>query len=216
MTSLWGIYGGGGCGRGIMPLARAQAAAADEDIRLVFVDDGCAGQRINGHDALSFAAFCAEPASSRHIAIAIANPATRARLAQQCDDAGLAALSVTAAGVVTMDDVEIGEGALLSPGMVITSNIRIGRHFHGNIHSIVEHDCVIGDFVTFAPGVRCNGAIHIGDGAYIGAGAVIRQGTGTRPVRIGAGAVVGMGAVVLGDVPDGATVVGNPARVLRG
>lgn len=214
MSTLWGIFGAGGCGRGIMPLARAQTASANEDIRLVFVDDGCAGQTVNGHETLSFAAFCAEPAASRHIAIAIADPATRARLAQQCDAAGLTPLSVTAAGVVIMDDVEIGPGALLSPGMVITSNIRIGRHFHGNIHSIVEHDCVIGDFVTFAPGVRCNGAIHIGDGAYIGAGAVIRQGTRARPVRIGAGAVVGMGAVVLGDVPDGVTVVGNPARVL--
>lgn len=216
MTILWGIFGAGGCGRGIMPLARAQALGSNGTVRLVFVDDGCAGQRINGHETLSFAAFCAEPADSRHIAIAIADPATRARLAQQCDAAGLLPLSVTATDVVIMDDVEIGPGALLSPGMVITSNIRIGRHFHGNIHSIVEHDCVIGDYVTFAPGVRCNGAVHIGDRAYIGAGAVIRQGTSTRPVRIGAGAVVGMGAVVLGDVPDGATVVGNPARVLRG
>ena len=216
MTTLWGIFGAGGCGRGIMPLARAQAAAASEDIRLVFVDDGKAGQRVNGHETLSFAAFCAQLASSRHIAIAIADPATRARLAVQCDAARLTPLSVTATGVVIMDDVEVGPGALLSPGVVITSNIRIGRHFHGNIHSIVEHDCVIGDFVTFAPGVRCNGAIHIGDGAYIGAGAVIRQGTLSKPVRIGAGAVVGMGAVVLGDVPDGAKVVGNPAKVLRG
>lgn len=214
MTTLWGIFGAGGCGRGIMPLARAQASTADHAIRLVFVDDGCAGQCVNGHDTLSFAAFCAEPADSRHIAIAIAAPATRARLARQCDAAGLTPLSVTAAAVTIMDDVEIGPGALLSPGMVITSNIRIGAHFHGNIHSIVEHDCVIGDYVTFAPGVRCNGAIHIGDGAYIGAGAVIRQGTAERPVRIGAGAVIGMGAVVLGDVPDGATVVGNPARIL--
>ncbi len=198
-----------------MPLARS-AAAAHSDVRLVFIDDGHAGTTINGHGVLSFAAFCAEPADSRSVAIAIADPATRARLARQCDAAGLASLAVSAADVVIMDDVEIGPGALLSPGMVITSNIRIGRHFHGNIHSIVEHDCVIGDFVTFAPGVRCNGAIHIGDGAYIGAGAVIRQGTSARPVRIGAGAVVGMGAVVLGDVPDGATMVGNPARVLRG
>lgn len=215
MSILWGIFGAGGCGRGIMPLARAQAALDARDIRLVFVDDGKAGQTVNGHTTLSFDAFCIEPATERAIAIAIADPVTRCRLARTCDDAGLSTLSVQAAGVVIMDNVEIGPGALLSPGMVITSNIRIGAHFHGNIHSIVEHDCVIGDFVTFAPGVRCNGAIRIGDGAYIGAGAVIRQGTGARPVRIGAGAVVGMGAVVLGDVPDGATVVGNPARVLR-
>jgi sugar O-acyltransferase (sialic acid O-acetyltransferase NeuD family) len=197
-----------------MPLARAQAALEGRDIRLVFVDDSKAGQIVNGHATLSFDAFCAEPSAEKAIAVAIADPATRRRLVGKCNDAGLAPLSVTASGVVIMDDVQIGPGALLSPGVVITSNIRIGAHFHGNIHSIVEHDCMIGDFVTFAPGVRCNGAIHIGDGAYIGAGAVIRHGTAARPVRIGAGAVIGMGAVVLSDVPDGVTVVGNPARML--
>ncbi|MEP6868613.1 MAG: DapH/DapD/GlmU-related protein, partial [Novosphingobium sp.] len=82
---------------------------------------------------------------------------------------------------------------------------------HCNLYSYVEHDCVIGDFVTFAPAVRCNGNVRIGDGAYIGSNAVIRQG-----ITIGEGAVVGMGAVVIRDVPTGATVVGNPARVLRG
>jgi len=49
----------------------------------------------------------------------------------------------------------------------------------------------------------------VGAGSYVGARAVIRQ-----QLRVGAGALVGMGAVVVRDVPDGATVVGNPARPL--
>lgn len=69
---------------------------------------------------------------------------------------------------------------------------------------------MIGDFVTFAPGVRCNGNVRIGDFAYIGAGAMIRQG-----LSIGAGAVVGMGAVVTKNVPEGVIVAGNPARILE-
>ncbi len=72
---------------------------------------------------------------------------------------------------------------------------------------------MIGDFVTFAPGVKCNGNIHIQAHAYIGAGAVIKQGTPDQPLVIGSGAIVGMGAVVTKSVPAGVTVVGNPARI---
>ncbi len=125
----------------------------------------------------------------------------------RCRDAGIGFLSARSATHVEMDEVEIGEGALLSPYTTVTSNIRIGRHFHLNLYSYVEHDCMIGDFVTFAPSVRCNGNVRIGDGAYVGSGAVIRQG-----LRIGAGATVGMGAVVTKDVPAGETWIGNPAR----
>ena len=111
-----------------------------------------------------------------------------------------------------MDDVQIGEGAILCPFVTLTSNIRIGKHFHANLYSYVEHDCIIGDYVTFAPGVKCNGNVVIEDYAYIGAGAVIKQGQPGRPLVIGRGAVIGMGAVVTKSVPPGVTVIGNPAR----
>jgi acetyltransferase-like isoleucine patch superfamily enzyme len=103
---------------------------------------------------------------------------------------------------------------VLSPFVTLTSNIEIGRCFHANLYSYVEHDCRIGDFVTFAPAVRCNGNVHVHDHAYVGTGALLRQGTKERPLVVGEGAVVGMGAVVTRDVPPGATVVGNPARPL--
>jgi UDP-2-acetamido-3-amino-2,3-dideoxy-glucuronate N-acetyltransferase len=51
---------------------------------------------------------------------------------------------------------------------------------------------------------------HVDDDASIGSGATILCG-----VRIGKGATVGAGAVVTRDVPPGATVVGNPARVMK-
>jgi sugar O-acyltransferase (sialic acid O-acetyltransferase NeuD family) len=201
--ALYGVYGAGGCGRGILPIVRDMLTPGD---RLVFVDDGGGGQ-INGHAVVSLTEFVDDAAGVKAICIAVANAAIRAKLVAQCEAGGLEFFSVRHANSVQMDDVEIGEGSLFSPFTTVTSNVRIGRHFHGNLYSYVEHDCVIGDFVTFAPGVKCNGNVTIGDGAYIGAGAVIRQG-----LTIGAGATIGMGAVVTKDVPAGEIWVGNPAR----
>ena len=202
------IYGASGFGREVMPLVRARHA---DGAAIVFVDDGQA----NGDTILSFEQFCALPHRSKQFVIAIANSAVREKLVARCLAARLEPLEVRAENAVVLDDVQVGEGAILCPFALLTSTIRVGRYFHANNHAYVSHDCVIGDYVTLAPGAKVNGNIHIGDHAYIGSGAVIKQGTPDCPRRIGAGAVIGMGAVVTRDVMAGETVVGNPARPLR-
>jgi sugar O-acyltransferase (sialic acid O-acetyltransferase NeuD family) len=205
VTQLIGVYGAGGCGRGILPIVRAAQHGAD----LVFVDDEQAGKIVNGHPVLTWEQFQVSPALVRTICIAVSMPAVRDTLARRCDAAKIPLYSARAASVVEMDDVSIGEGACLSPFVTLTSNIRIGRCFHANLYSYVEHDCVVGDFVTLAPGAKVNGNVTLHDHVYVGSGAVIKQG-----LSVGRGAVIGMGAIVTHDVPPGKVVVGNPARAL--
>lgn len=215
MKELYAVYGASGCGRGVMPLARAQLQRRGIPPEcLVFVDDSSVAPALNGHRILGWGEFLAVPADRRYATLAVADGETRARLAEKLVSGGVEPWSVQAGNVVTMDDVQLGEGAILSPFVTLTSNIRVGRYFQANLYSYVEHDCVVGDFVTFAPGVKCNGNVVVEDFAYVGAGAVIRQGRPGRPLTIGRGAVVGMGTVVTKDVPPGVTVVGNPARHL--
>lgn len=186
-----------------MPLLRMQYPNSE----LVFIDDGQFARHVNGQEVVNWTEFSGHEVKDKAVSIAIAASQTREALAKKCEAVGIPLIEARAASVVQMDDVILRDGACLSPFVTLTSNIRIGRCFHANLYSYVEHDCVISDFVTFGPGAKVNGNVTIGDHAYIGSGAVIRQG-----IKIGAYATVGMGAVVTRDVPPGKTVVGNPAR----
>lgn len=216
MTDLYAVYGASGCGRSLMPVARAQLKRAGIEAEIVFIDDGLSAEAIiNSHRAMNYEAFKKITAAKKYVLIAIANSQVREKIALRLEQDSIALWTVQADNVVLMDNIELAAGAALSPFVSITSNIKIGKCFHANLYSYVEHDCVIGDYVTFAPCVKCNGNIHIEDHAYIGSGAVIKQGTPDQPLVIGKGAVVGMGAVVTKSVPPGVTVIGNPARILE-
>ena len=211
MTRTVAIYGASGFGREVLPVVRRQVPPGT---RLVFIDDSAAGTELIGHAVIDWADFLAMPTNVRSVTVAIADWRVRERLMQRCAEEGVAQFEVRGDNVIVGDAVEVGEGAILQPFTMLTASIVIGRGFHANIYSYVAHDCRIGDFVTFAPGVKCNGNVHIHNYAYIGTGAVLRQGSPNKPLVIGAGAVVGMGAVVTKDVAPGTTVVGNPAKPL--
>ena len=210
MRKIIGIYGASGFGREVLPLVREQYA----DAQLCFVDDGSNDSELNGYPVHTYQAFLDLPQTDKSVVLAIANSQIRETLAAKCQQDGLAIVSIKASSSIVLDQVEIAEGSVLCHFTQLTSNIKIGKQFHANIYSYVAHDCVIGDYVTFAPKVQCNGNVHIEDHAYIGTGAIIKQGTPARPLVIGKGAIVGMGAVVTKSVAPGVTVIGNPARPL--
>lgn len=105
---------------------------------------------------------------------------------------------------------ELGEGTVIMPMVCINAEVKIGKHCIINTASVIEHECVIEDFVHISPKASLAGNILVKKGAHVGLGANIIQG-----VTIGEHAVVGAGAVVLNDVPDHAVVVGNPAKIIR-
>lgn len=125
------------------------------------------------------------------------------QVAQRC---GLTPVSMLLNKVnVCLGQCVIGRGADFGPGLVLvhSQGIVINTRVKGGHNVIVEHQVTIGAEKGLVP--------VLGDNVFIGAGAKIIGG-----VRIGNGAKVGANAVVLGDVPDGATAVGVPARIVRG
>lgn len=104
----------------------------------------------------------------------------------------------------------LGEGSAVFAGAVVNPLARIGRHCVINTLAIVEHHAIVEDFAVISPHATLCGCTQVGESAFVGAGAVVLTG-----VSIGARATIGAGAIVREDVPDGAVVVGNPARRLE-
>jgi sugar O-acyltransferase (sialic acid O-acetyltransferase NeuD family) len=111
---------------------------------------------------------------------------------------------------IVADDVVHGVGLFASAGCSIMCNARLGDHVAVRNGGHVAHDCTIGDFVLVGINAVVCGYATVQEGAHIAPGAIVREGT-----TIGRYSVVGLGAVVLEDVPDGAIVVGNPARIIE-
>jgi sugar O-acyltransferase (sialic acid O-acetyltransferase NeuD family) len=102
----------------------------------------------------------------------------------------------------------IEAGVMLGARCIINPLAHIGVGTICNTASVIEHECVVGNFCHIAPTAVLCGNVVVGDGSFIGANAVVKPN-----VRIGRNVTVGAGAVVLSDLPDHAMVVGNPARI---
>jgi acetyltransferase-like isoleucine patch superfamily enzyme len=130
----------------------------------------------------------------------------------------------TGHGVLVREDNEIGDEVSIGSGSNVEHHVRIGTgvRLHSNVFvpelSVLEDGCWLGPNVVLtnarypaSPTAKQDlVGVHIEARAKIGANTTILPG-----IRIGAGALVGAGAVVTADVPAGAVVVGNPARILK-
>lgn len=100
--------------------------------------------------------------------------------------------------VVIGRNADFGPGLVIlhSFGIVINSNVRAGKNL------VLEHGVTIGAEKGLTP--------VLADNIFVGAGAKI-----IGPVQIGSDVKIGANAVVTRDLPDGATAVGIPARVIK-
>jgi acetyltransferase-like isoleucine patch superfamily enzyme len=144
--------------------------------------------------------------------------------------------TVIYAGNVIGNDFQTGHGVLIRESNQIGSGVSIGSH------SIIEHHVILEDGVrihsnafvpeftvleagaSIGPGTVVTNTLYPWSpnaketmrGPYIERGAIIGANVTLLPgIRIGARALIGAGAVVVKDVPPGAVLVGNPARVIR-
>lgn len=140
---------------------------------------------------------------------AIGEQAARRHASLEALQKGATLVAVIHPRAVVSADAKVGAGAVVLAGAVVNPGVELGRFAIVNTAAAVDHDCWLSDGVQLGPGARLAGDVEVGEDACIWTGAIVAPG-----LRVGARATVGAGAVVISDVPDDATVVGNPARMV--
>lgn len=208
-ASLFLVWGGGGHGRVVADLVRALGyevlGFVDRDAaKLGRVVEPGGARVIASEDDLDRPDAWAGAA----LALAVGDNSARLRCLRRCGARPAPALVHPSAAC--SPSTTLGAATVVFAHAVVNAAAALGAGVIVNSGAIVEHDCALDDGVHVSPGAVLSGGVRVGARAWVGAGAVVIQGR-----SIGADAIVGAGAVVIRDVPDGVTVVGNPARVLR-
>jgi sugar O-acyltransferase (sialic acid O-acetyltransferase NeuD family) len=118
-------------------------------------------------------------------------------------------------GYMQRKAIECQQGIIVCAGVRFTNSIQVGDFCIFNQNSTIAHDVIMGDFVHIAPNSTVSGNVDIGNNCWIGAAAVLNQGTPENKLRIGSHTIIGSGAVVIRSCESKSVYAGVPAKKIK-
>lgn len=204
------IVGAGGHGKVVLDIL--SAAGGHRVVGFLDADPALRGTAVGGLPVLGPVNLLAKlwQQKVRHGVVAIGDNRTRRRYGDLLREQGFTLANAVHPSAVVSAAATLGANVVVAAQAVVGVDARVDDFAIVNTGATVDHECHVGAAAHVTPGVRLAGRVRVGEEAFVGLGAIVIQ-----CLSIGRGATVGAGAVVLTDVPDGATVVGVPARVVK-
>lgn len=203
------IIGAGGLGREVLQYVKDINKMSFEYDILGFIDENRSlwGSMINGAHVIGDFSKISEYKEQIYAICAVANPEIKKNLVKKGYDKGLIYVNLIHPLVYLSDNVNMGEGIIVGPYTVISTNVYIGDHVTINPQCGIGHDVKIDSYSTLYWNVNLAGFTYVEKGVEIGSKAFVKQN-----IKIGHESIIGAGAVVTKDVNPGSKVVGVPAR----
>lgn len=199
-----GIIGGGALGRQILGFVATQPPA-----RVLFFDDPLHGRR--AEHSFPFDSFL-EPRFADcdfYVGLGYHHLPRRAEIVRQLLAHGRRVPPLVHPSCHVASSARVEAGCILYPLCNVDQEVGLGPGALLHNSTVVSHHSCIGAAAYLSPGVVLSGHVQVGEAAFLGAGVVVADRR-----SIGARARIGIGTVITRDVPDDASVIGNPQRLL--
>ncbi len=199
------LYGAGAMGREF----RRIAEESGEWSGFVYIDDHAKTEQLEGYQVYRYQNFRKNfsPEEIRFV-VSIGEPKYRLEAFDKMTRAGYTAGVIIHKSAQISPEAVLGEGTAVCDSAFVGSRAVVGKNCYISRNASVGHDAIVNAHTRLGVGAFIGGHSEIGENAFIGAGAMLRD-----RIYVGAGSIVALGAVVFEDVPEGVTVIGNPARI---
>lgn len=206
------IYGASGAGIEIYDMAKRVNTNIRKYSKIILIDDFQPEEEYYGTMRIHFDS-CETFADGEEFEfiISVGEPSARRFLADKVRANGYTMTVLIDDTAIVCDTAKISAGCIINAGAIVSSNVIIEENCMILYHAIVGHDAYVKRNTVICPKATVGGNSIVGEQTFLGLNSSMMQ-----KVNIGNYAIVGMGAMVFKDVPDGCTVVGNPARITKG
>lgn len=204
------LIGAGGHGRVVLDILRA--AEVYRPVGFLDADPQLTGRKVGGLPVLGQLNLLPKLKAQKvkGVIISIGDNRPRRQYFRKISDQGFAIVNAIHPKSHISATARLGLNVVVAAGAIISTDAKIGNGVIVNTSAVIDHECVVGEAVHVCPSATLAGRVTVGDETFIGMGSNIIQ-----CLKIGSHAVIGAGAVVLQDVPEGATVVGVPGRIVK-
>jgi sugar O-acyltransferase (sialic acid O-acetyltransferase NeuD family) len=207
---ILGIYGAGGLGREIYEVAVRRNSVSSLWRSIIFIDDFSDECDFYGTKKIKFNTLMSLKDECECL-VAVGEPAAREFLFKKLQDNNLRIATLIDPSAIVSPTADVKTGSIICEYSTIHTKVSLGFNTLIQPFCDIGHDIKVGNHSVLSTYCVPGGGTVFGDRVFVGLHSAFKE-----SLKIGDDAIVGMGSIVFRDIPAGATVVGNPARITKG